>query len=132
MIRDLDFFVLSKVCQAVSRWIKKGLEPVKISVNFSKLHFNQPDVADQICSVVDKWNVPHSLVEIEFTETVYSDAQYTLNKTMKMLKSKDFSASIDDFGTGYSSLSLLQNLEFDVLKLDKSISLNVVQPSNKF
>lgn len=130
LIRDLDFFVLSKVCQAVSRWIKKGLEPVKISVNFSKLHFNQPDVADQICSVVDKWNVPHSLVEIEFTETVYSDAQYTLNKTMKMLKSKDFSASIDDFGTGYSSLSLLQNLEFDVLKLDKSL-IDTISPNSQ-
>ena len=40
---------------------------------------------------------------------------------MDLLKKDDISSSIDDFGSGYSSLSLLQNLDFDIIKLDKSL-----------
>ena len=37
-----------------------------------------------------------------------------------------FSVSIDDFGTEYANLSFLSGVEFDVLKLDKSLVDNVV------
>ncbi|MBO5137210.1 MAG: EAL domain-containing protein [Spirochaetaceae bacterium] len=130
LVCDLDFFVLNSVCKSINSWIKAGLEPVKISVNLSKLHFNQEDIADKICAVVDKWQVPHHLIELEFTETVYADAQQVLNETMHRLKHREFSASIDDFGSGYSSLSLLQNLDFDVLKIDKSL-IDTIEPDSQ-
>ena len=49
-----------------------------------------------------------------------------LKSTIDTLKEMDISVSIDDFGSGYSSLSLLQDLDFDVLKLDKSFIKTVV------
>jgi sensor c-di-GMP phosphodiesterase-like protein len=36
------------------------------------------------------------------------------------LRSKGVRVAIDDFGTGYSSLSYLQQMPFDVIKIDKS------------
>ena len=39
---------------------------------------------------------------------------------LKQLKENGFSASLDDFGTGYSSINMLKNMDFNVLKLDKS------------
>ena len=37
------------------------------------------------------------------------------------LRCEGFMVSIDDFGTEYANLALLSTVEFDVLKLDKSL-----------
>ncbi len=37
------------------------------------------------------------------------------------MRQAGFVVSIDDFGTEYANLSLLSTIEFDVLKLDKSL-----------
>ena len=120
-IRRIDFFMLNSVCKQLKTWIDQGIEPVKISINFSKLHFEKDDVALRIIHIIDKWEIPHNLIEIEFTETVYTDKEEKLKETLSILKRENISTSIDDFGSGYSSLNLLQNLDFDIIKLDKSL-----------
>lgn len=120
-VRRIDFFVLNSVCQQIKDWIDRGIEPVKISINFSKLHFEKDDVAKRILHIINSWEVPHNLIEIEFTETTYTDKEDKLRSTLDLLKKGEVSSSIDDFGSGYSSLSLLQNLDFDIIKLDKSL-----------
>lgn len=118
-IRQLDFYVLETVCRDIRRWIDEGIEPVCVSVNFSKKHFSSESIADDIKAIVDKYSVPHELVEIEVTETAYEGRKDILKNVLKLLKKEGFSTSIDDFGSGYSSLNILSNLEFQVLKLDK-------------
>ena len=132
-ILRIDFFVLESVCQQISKWLEQGVEPVKISINFSKLHFEKDDVAGRILEIINKWNIPHHLVEIEFTETTYTDKEDKLRKTLEILRKSNISSSIDDFGSGYSSLSMLQNLDFDIIKLDKSLidTLNSKEKSLK-
>ena len=120
-VKEIDLYVLDQVCRNIREWQDEGLEIVKVSSNFSKHHFEETDIADKICSIVDRWQVPHEYIEVEFTETAYIDRQDILSDTIEKLKKYGFSSSMDDFGSGYSSLSLLQALNFDVLKLDKSL-----------
>ena len=120
LICQLDFYVLNQVCRDLRTWMDKGLSPVTISVNFSKLHFKNADLADEIEKEVDKYGIPHDLVEIEITESAYEETKENLKTVLKALKLKGFSTSIDDFGSGYSSLNLLSQLDFQVLKLDKA------------
>lgn len=120
-VKQIDFYVLEKICSRIRAWLDEGIEIVKISSNFSKHHFEEKNVADRICAIADKWKVPHEYIEVEFTETAYIDRQDILSETIEQLKEYGFSSSMDDFGSGYSSLSLLQALNFDVLKLDKSL-----------
>lgn len=127
LIQQLDFYILNQVCNTMDTWIQQGLDPVKVSVNFSKQNFTMPDIGKRICNIVDNWQIPHQLIEIEFTETAYNEDEKMLSKAIRVLNEKGFSASIDDFGSGYSSLSLLENLQFDVLKLDKSLIDTILQ-----
>ena len=125
-IKKIDFYVLNAVCSSLSEWIKKGISCVPVSVNFSKLHFDDDDLAARICNIIDLWKIPHNLIEIECTETSFIDTRDKLSNTINELKKTGIHSSIDDFGTGYSSLSLLQNLRFSVLKFDKTFIDSVV------
>ena len=119
-ITKLDFYVFETVCRNLRRWLDEGLTPVTISSNFSKLHLKNPSLAEDILSVIKKYDIDPGLVEIELTESSgYTDFEALKNFVSKMEK-MGIHTSIDDFGTGYSSLSLLREINVDVVKLDKT------------
>lgn len=119
-IVKLDMYVFERVCQNISEWKSQGLTPIRISSNFSKLHLRNSDFAEQIIDIADRYEVDHSLLDIELTEsTGYSDSEALISFVEKM-HSENISVSMDDFGTGYSSLSMLQDIDCNVIKIDKS------------
>ena len=120
LISHLDFYMLEHVCKDLRMWLDKGITPVCISVNFSKIHFQDERFAERIEEIVDKYEIPHEYIEIEITESAYEETKDNLREILKVLNGKGFSTSIDDFGAGYSSLNLLSQLDFQVLKLDKA------------
>lgn len=121
LVIDIDFFVLEETCKKMRQWMDDGIDLVRISVNFSKYHFNENGVAEKIYQVIAKYGIPTEYIEVEFTETAYLDKEELLEYTVDKLRSYGIKSSIDDFGSGYSSLNLLQNMDFEVVKLDKSL-----------
>lgn len=117
-IIKLDDYMISEVARLQSEWIAMGKEVVPISVNVSRVHFAREDLAEHICRLVDQYNVPHHLVELELTESAFFDDKDALLNTINKLKDFGFEISMDDFGAGYSSLNSLKELPLDVLKLD--------------
>ncbi|MCM1257502.1 MAG: EAL domain-containing protein [Roseburia sp.] len=130
-VQKLDFYVLETVCRHIAKWREKGIEVVPISVNFSKHHFVENTVAEQINQVAENFNIPKKYLEIEFTETAYIEGSENLISSINKLHEFGISSSMDDFGTGYSSLSMLQNMGFDTLKLDKSFLDNRSQGKDR-
>ncbi len=118
----LDFYVFENVCRTIRIWIDKGLTPVNVSVNFSKLHLKNDHFAEDIFDIIDKYKVAPEYLEIELTEMSGYDNFESLSNFVEKMRKKGVRTSIDDFGTGYSSLYLLTDLEADVVKLDKSFS----------
>ena len=130
-IKNLDFYVLETVCKNLRDWLDKGIEPVLISTNFSKLHLADENFENHILSLLDKYSIPPKYLELELTEL--SDYQYfdRLVRFVNTMKEAGLKISIDDFGTGYSSMSLIRNLNPDVIKLDKSLIDNVAIKDDK-
>ena len=117
-ITELDHYMISHVARDQKRWLDEGKECVPVSVNVSRAHFIESDLADQICDLVDKEGTPHDLIEIELTESAFFDDQKAMLRTINCLKSYGFQVSMDDFGSGYSSLNSLKDMPLDILKLD--------------
>lgn len=117
-ILKLDDYMLEEIARQQAQWIKEGRKVVPISVNISRAHFAKEDLAEHICSIVDKYQVPHNVIELELTESAFFDDKQILLQTVKKLREAGFPVSMDDFGAGYSSLNSLKELQLDVLKID--------------
>lgn len=118
-IVELDFYVLNSVLKLLKKWLDKGLEPVPVSFNLSRLHFFSESLVDDICALVDYYGVPCRYVEIEVTESVFFEEENVIIDKVEKLRERGFKVSVDDFGAGYSSLNLIGVLPVDTIKLDK-------------
>lgn len=119
-ICDLDFYMLHRVCEHITLWKSKGIEPVKISVNFSKIHNLNRKLAEKIIKVICGHKVECQYLEIEITEMSGYEDFDSLSEFVDTMKEYGIETSLDDFGTGYSSLNLLKELRVDTVKLDRS------------
>ena len=117
-ITELDYYMLKKVCLIIRDWMDKGYTPLPISVNISRLHFNNPNLVELIKNIVDEFEVPYNLIELEVTESAFLHNKQALIKAVNKLREYGFLVSMDDFGAGYSSLNSLKDLPLDVVKLD--------------
>ena len=125
-IIDIDFFVFESVCKLIRKRLDEGKPVVVISCNFSRMHFVKSGFAEKFAAVLEKYNIPKELIEIEITETlVVEELQHNMvKKTLEIIKEKGFKLSIDDFGAGYSSLGVFEQIPASVIKLDRSFLLN--------
>lgn len=120
MIVEIDFFVFEQVCKLIRSWIDRGIKPIPVSVNFSKVSLETNDFVENIMRISSKYSTPLCYLEIEFTETCCMENEIKFRHLLEKIKECGFKASLDDFGTGFSSINMLKNMNFDVLKLDKS------------
>ena len=125
-ISKIDTFVLKTVCKKLNEWKKQGLMLCPISVNLSRKQIEKINIVEHIREIVDSYEVNHSLIDFELTESAAIDNTESIQGILGNLKSLGFKISVDDFGTGYSSFSLLKDIPCDTLKIDKSFVDNVV------
>lgn len=116
----LDFYVLEHVCRDLRHWLDMGIEPVRVSTNFSKIHLHNKNLAKDILKVLKRYEIDPSYIEIELTETCGYEDFESLSNFVNTMKEHGVHTSLDDFGTGYSSLNLLKDLNIDTIKIDKS------------
>lgn len=121
----IDLFVLREVMLFQKDAIENGLEPVRISLNFSKNTLMCNGLLDFIKSFCSEIEIPEGLIQIEITESVSSMDHMVLNKIAKSLRHMGFSISMDDFGTQYSNMAVLTQFQFDCVKIDRSMIVDL-------
>lgn len=120
-IVKLDFYIYEQVLKLLRRWLDNGIPPILISVNISRAHVSDEGFADKLMKLHAKYNIPASMVELELTETMFTDNHKKMVAFMENLHNLGFYISIDDFGSGYSALNMLKDIPADIIKLDKSL-----------
>ena len=115
-VTKMDAFIWEEACRTVRSWMDKGIEPLPISVNVSRIHLKSGLFITTLNNLVEQYKIPKKYLEIEITETAEEeDAGVGINT----LKENGFTLLMDDFGSGYSSLNTLKDTQFDVIKIDR-------------
>ncbi|RJF91786.1 EAL domain-containing protein [Noviherbaspirillum saxi] len=124
--------VIDKVCAQLAFWSHTGQRLVPISINISPKQFHEVNMADTLVAALARYQVPASLIELELTESTMMGNSLEISEMLSRLQAMGVTLLVDDFGTGYSSLSQLQELDFDVLKVDKAFTARLEQtPAGK-
>ena len=131
-IITLDRYVWEETCRTISKWRKCGCKNVPVSVNVSRMHIYSDEFVDFIAELVRKYNIPPEMLQLELTESaLLEDSEKILLPVMQELKNRGFTILMDDFASGYSSLIALQNLPFDIIKIDKGLIDNINKEYNQ-
>ncbi len=130
-IKELDFYMLEKLCSQMRRWADSGLPLIPISINQSRNHLEDADYVENFSGIVDKWGIPHSLIAFELTETAFMEYDCQMKALAEELRSRGYRLDIDDFGTGYTALNLLALTDPDVLKIDRSLIVDAQNPKGQ-
>ena len=117
-ITKLDYYVWEKACQLLHDWIARGITPYPISVNVSRVNIYNPNLAEMLLELVRRYGLEPGLLNLELTESAYTDNPAAMKKVMLQLQSQGFVILMDDFGSGYSSLAVLKDIAVDILKID--------------
>ena len=122
-----DYYIFEKNCKWISN-DKRRREAYKYTINFSRSTLCDPQFAERIIDIVEKYDLNFSCLAVEILEdkNITFDARKQMIDNLSVLKAKGISILLDDFGSGYTTFGDLQSLDISVVKIDKEITQNSV------
>ena len=129
-ITEIDFCVYEQTLKMLKKRLMHNLPVAVISMNVSRCHLSEKDFVPKLEALIEKYDVPKKYIEMEITESIFSEGDSSAKELVYTLKSHGFAVSMDDFGSGYSSLNLLRVMPIDTLKIDK-VFIEDIETSEK-
>ncbi len=120
LILELGRWVIEQTCRDLRRVLDEGLHPGPVSINISARQLRDSGVVRDVLGALHRHQINAGFLQLEVTETAVAQNRDTAISVLRTLRDAGVRIALDDFGTGYSSLSYLQNMPFDVIKIDKS------------
>jgi diguanylate cyclase (GGDEF)-like protein/PAS domain S-box-containing protein len=127
LILKIGRWVLKEATRQMAEWVDwlGPAAPPTISINLSRKQFAQCDLVEQVQTAAENAGLLPGRIQLEITEDTFASDVRTAIATMKAIKALGFALAIDDFGTGCSSLASLHDFPADVLKLDRSLLIDL-------
>lgn len=97
-------------------------DPVKISVNVAPPQLYNQDFCKQVQALLQNYHFNNSTIAFEITEQIALSGAIEIMERLRELRKMGILLSMDDFGMGHSSVLYLQDSEFDIVKLDGSLT----------
>ncbi|MBC3900266.1 EAL domain-containing protein [Acetobacterium malicum] len=119
LIIPIGNWVLEEAIKQNKKWYDITNKKIVVAVNLSPIQFKRSDLPQIIKELLEKYQMPAELLEIEITEGILVENMEGTSLQLEKIKALGVKVAIDDFGTGYSSLKYLQNFNFDKLKIDR-------------
>ena len=121
MILPIGDFVIEEVFRFISENDLKKYGIDHIEPNLSVAQCLQPELADKIKELQDKYNIDPKQVNFEITETFFDNIGEIMDNNIRRIRELGYAFSLDDYGTGYSNIQRVSRLPFAIIKIDKSL-----------
>lgn len=120
LINEIGDNVLIKACSQCKKWNDHGFPDFRININLSVIQLLQSNVIENIREVLEESEVNPKNITLEVTESLAITDMDRMMNVLAKIKKLGVKTALDDFGTGYSSLNYIKQLDFDIIKVDKS------------
>ena len=125
LIVDIGRVVLHLVCSQLRRWKDEGLGHLKIAINLSALQLLHGSIVGEFKAALKVHQVSPENLEIEVTERVLMTDERNCVDFLNQFKELGVDVSLDDFGTGYASLTFIRKFPIDLIKIDRSLTIDI-------
>ena len=95
---------------------------IRSSVNVDNELVESPEFREKILASIKRATAPTTY---EFTEVYPMPPSELMNPIFQVLRDSGKRSGLDDFGTGFNGMSLFVDFDFDVVKLDRSLIIDI-------
>lgn len=125
LLSKVDLYMVERILEdMIDARIKNKVPMSPVSVNISRYDFEYCDMVTEITQRVKAAEISPKYLNIEITENVSGIETDFLKEQVRRFHENGFKVWMDDFGSGYSNLNVLQDFDFDLIKLDIKFMMN--------
>jgi diguanylate cyclase (GGDEF)-like protein len=106
--------------------VDAALPGAVVAVNVSPVQLRSPDFPGHVLASLRAAGLAPERLVIEVTETTSVDEDDGALSVLRELRSHGVGIALDDFGSGYSSMSYLTRLPATIVKVDRSLTSQVL------
>jgi len=129
MIVDIGYWVIERAFKDFNKILNSfgsgEIDDLRLSINVSPIQLEDRKFLENLRNYIVKYNMKAENVVLEITEQVYIQETLRVNELLRSIKKIGCKIAFDDFGIQYSTLSKLNDLNFDVVKIDRKFILGI-------
>lgn len=117
----VGYWVIEESCRQLKAWNDAGHTELTLSITLSAPQFEQEEIHQQICDVLEACSLPPSRLTLKIAESIaLADFERSM-RVMNEFMLSGIALAIDNFGTGYANIMLLKALPVQQLKINRSL-----------
>lgn len=130
---ELGRWVINDAIKQLTQWQRNGIM-IEVSINISSYHLQSLTFVDDLKEILDKYTpLDTSYIQLEVLENSALGDLNAISNTLNSCRDKfGLQIALDDFGTGYSSLTHIKSLPANVIKIDQSFVIDLLNDANNY
>jgi len=125
-IIKLGKYILEEVIKQQKRWEVFEFQQVPVSINLSLAELEKDNFVGGVEMQLQNHNVSPELIKYEVTEGLAMENEERTYQQLSEMRKMGISILLDDFGTGYTSFSYLKKIPANIVKIDRSLVINIL------
>jgi lactose/cellobiose-specific phosphotransferase system IIC component len=125
-IHSLGRWMLDQACACKARWNKQGFDQINMAVNVSPLQLTDHEFVPRLAGMLKTHGLRPDEIELEITESLHIPDTLVVDAALRDLSELGIRLAMDDFGMGYSSLLHIRRFRVHAIKIDGSLTRDIL------